>query len=183
MIDSLNSSISMMSMSGMSSVSGNRPPPPPPPAEAVEESVSLLQDSIESGEIDTEELSAQLTSQFGTEADGIVSEDGDVDFDALTDLLTKSAAEDMQTKLTERFGEDAASIVNDSGEVDHEALSALMEANGNQGPPPPKGDGNGNETMDFLKSMLGESGIASGYGSRGQAQNTSNTTSFINLVA
>ncbi len=66
MIDSLNSSISMMSMSGMSSVSGNRPPPPPPPAEAVEESVSLLQDSIESGEIDTEELSAQLTSQFGT---------------------------------------------------------------------------------------------------------------------
>ncbi|CAN0428354.1 unnamed protein product, partial [Discosporangium mesarthrocarpum] len=107
-----------MPMSGMSGPQGPKggPPPPPPPSE--EELVDSLQEAIEAGEIDLEALDATLTERFGASASGVVSDGGEVDYEALSGLMAEVREEEKQARddrmmasLAERFGEDAASSV------------------------------------------------------------------------
>lgn len=77
---------------------------------------------------------------FGSEAGGIVSEDGTVDFEALSSLLVEQREARMQASLAERFGSEAvASVTGEDGEIDHEALRALVGESGTDMPPPPRG--------------------------------------------
>ena len=67
-------------------------PPPPGPLER-------LRETIRSSEIDTEALSTRLTDVFGQGADGVVSESGVVDLDALdqkVSIIHMCAASIMQ---------------------------------------------------------------------------------------
>lgn len=140
-----------MPTSGMSGLQGPKggPPPPPPPSE--DELIDGLQEAIEAGEIDLEALDATLTERFGPAASGIVSDSGEVDYEALSSLMVEAREEQMREReermmanLTGRFGEDAAaSVLGDDGEIDHEAVRNLFAENGETPPPPPGGRGGG----------------------------------------
>jgi len=62
------------SMSGTPSV----PPPGPPPSDGMQQ---------QSYKIDSESLQSKLIDDFGEEAEGIVSEDGTIDYEKLKELL------------------------------------------------------------------------------------------------
>lgn len=122
----------------MAGMQGPKGPPPPPPSE--DEIAERLEAGVESGEIDLETLEARLAETFGSEAGGIVSEDGTVDFEALSSLLVEQREARMQASLAERFGSEAvASVTGEDGEIDHEALRALVGESGTDMPPPPRG--------------------------------------------
>ena len=167
-------SFSAAGMSGMNRMQG--PPPSPPPQENMEDKLSQLETAVDSGEIDTDELAVKLSEAFGEDAEGIVSEDGEVDFAALSELLIADRTEKLTTDLTEKFGEDAAQFVTDAGEVDHEGLSAYLEEagfeapqGGQGGPPPPPPGGFGGQPM--------------GYGDQGETRTSGSGASFLSLLA
>ena len=141
-----------MNVSGVQSMA----PPPmmmgqPPSAEDLAQKMA---DSVENGEIDAETLVADLESRFDVDASSIVNEDGSIDVDALTELLSSNepsasmeagigmapppppppeegmlSAEELSAKLTEDFGEEAAAtVVGEDGEIDFEALKALLDS-------------------------------------------------------
>ena len=114
---------------------------------------------------------------FGEEAAAeVVSDDGNVDFEALTSLIAAERSEKMTSDLTEKYGEDAAAFVSETGEVDHEGLKAYLEANGFE--PPEKGQG-GPPTG----GMLG-GGMPMGYGPQGETTTTSQSTlNFLDIFA
>lgn len=168
MIGSVNSSAydvqGMSAMGGMGPMQG--PPPGPPPSDPVEE----LESAYDSGEVDTEELSAKLIEVFGEEAASeVVGEDGTVDFEALTNIIAAERTEEMTADLTEKFGEDAAQFVSDTGEIDHEGLKAYLAESGIEPPegPPPGGRG----------------GEPTGYGPDGEGTNNDDALSFLSMFA
>ena len=166
-IDPYSSMQSMSSMSGMGKMQG--PPPGPPPGD---DPVDKLEAAVASGELDTETLSAKLLDVFGEDAEGIVSDDGSVDFEALSGLIASERTETMTTDLVDKFGADAAQFVSDTGEVDHKALGAFLQEQGIE--PPEKGS---------LQGGMGRMGGApSGYGASGQAVSSS-PLSFLDMYA
>lgn len=98
-------------------------PPPPGPLEQ-------LRDAIRSSDIDTEALSTRLTDAFGQGADGVISENGVVDLNALSSLIAEERATTTRSDLTARFGDEAAGFVNDVGEIDQDGLRALADSRG-----------------------------------------------------
>ena len=169
MIGAMNSDYATQGMGGMRPMQGP-PPGPPPGGNPVEE----LEEAYESGEIDTEELSAKLTSVFGEDADGIISEDGEVDFSALSSLIGEKRSEEMSADLVEKFGEDAAQFVSDTGEIDHEGLKSFLEESGFEPPEKPEGKPPG--------GMFG-GGEPTGYGPSGQTTSSDSALSFLDMFA
>lgn len=114
------------------------PPQMPGPDAIPNRGIQKLEDNVKSGRIDPEELANRLAERFGDKAEGIVGEDGGVDFDALRSLLEQDRYDQLQAGLSERFGaEAAASVFNDDGRLDGEALANLMGvAPPPMGPPP-----------------------------------------------
>ena len=139
--------MAMSGMNGAQGASGGRPPPPPPPKD--EDSVDSLEQGLGSGVIDLETLLARLSETFGTDASGIVSDSGDIDFDSLSEMLADAREAQKQqrddrlvTDLTDRFGEEAAlSVLDENGDIDHETVRALFAQSGDMPPPPPGGAG------------------------------------------
>lgn len=174
MIGAMNSQFQMQGMSAMGGMSRMQGPPPGPPPGG--DPVEQLETAYENGEVDTEELSAKLLEVFGEEAvSSVVSEDGTIDFESLTSLISAERSEQMTEDLTEKFGEEAAAFVSETGEIDHEGLKAYLEESGFEPPekpsgPPPGGVFGGGQPM--------------GYGPQGEATSTSNNAlNFLDVFA
>ena len=143
-------------------MSGVQPMGPPPgmggqkPPSASEMAQHMVE-AVENGDIDAETLVENLESRFGEDASAVLAEDGSIDVDALTELLSNfdpanqrgqageggqagamppppppggmMSQEELQAKLTEDFGEDAAAAVfNEDGSLDFEALKELLQS-------------------------------------------------------
>ena len=134
---------------------GGAPPPPP----ATDEFVQQVEAAIQSGALDVDALEAKLISAFGDEAEGIVSEDGEVDYEALSSLLVEKTAERTAQHLTDKFGEDAAQFVTEDGAVDHEGLVAWLDEQGVEAPsaPPPPPPGSTSNAMAGYGQMAPDS--------------------------
>jgi hypothetical protein len=141
------------------------PPQMPNPDEMLDKGIQKLEDNISSGKVDTEELASKLADRFGDKADGIVGEDGSVDFDKLKSLLTRDRNDKLKEGLTKQFGEEAAAgAFNEDGSINEDSLKSLLSsAQGGQGMmPPPPGDmsgasGSGAEGEgDFLAEVNGD---------------------------
>ncbi|RTE66578.1 hypothetical protein EH243_05675 [Amphritea opalescens] len=131
---------------GGSSMMGMQKPPSP------DELASQMVSAVEEGSIDAETLVANLTSRFGEDAASVLAEDGSIDVDELTSLLSNFdpskgseaqgmappppppsqgmvSSEELQLKLTEEFGEEAvASIFEDDGTVNFDELISLFQS-------------------------------------------------------
>ena len=139
-------------------------PPPPGPLER-------LRETIRSSEIDTEALSTRLTDDFGQGADGVVSESGVVDLDALTNLIAEERTATTRTDLAARFGDEAANFVSDRGDVDLDGLRSFAQERGFD------------VRNEDLEPQTGFSGAQiSGYSPRGQAT-VSAPQNFLSIVA
>lgn len=166
--------VQSMPMQGVSGMQGKPPPPPPPSSE--DELAEILEARLEADELELEALDAKLTEKFGAQADGIVSDSGEVDFAALSKLLVTERNDQMQAGLTERFGADAAGIVGADGQIDQEALADLFAANGESMPPPPPPPGGMGGGMSTSYGDMGQ-GLAAFLGE------AEDSDSLINLVA
>lgn len=139
-------------------------PPPPGPLEQ-------LQDALKGSDIDGEALSRRLTDVFGQGADGVVSDSGVVDLDALKNLIAEERTSVVRKEVTARFGEEATGFVSDVGEIDREGLSAFAKERGIGIDP------------EQLRPQTGFGGAqVSGYSPKGQATTTA-PQNFISVVA
>ncbi|MFY0676312.1 MAG: hypothetical protein JXR18_03395 [Neptuniibacter sp.] len=126
---------------------GQKPP-------SAEEMAERMVEAVDSGDIDAETLVENLESRFGEEASAVLAEDGSIDVEALTELLSsfdpanqsgqgeQAGAmppppppggmideEELQAKLAEDFGEEAAAAVfSEDGSLDFEALKELLQS-------------------------------------------------------
>lgn len=139
-----------MNISGSLSVATQTPHKAPDP----QERLTHLIERIESGDIDTDKLQERLSRDFGDAAQGIVSEEGDVNIDELKTLLTNNPplekpphkrqelsadsgmipppprAEDLTGKLVDLLGEDtASSFINAEGHIDFDTLFSVLKEN------------------------------------------------------
>lgn len=90
--------------------------------------VERIKQALETGKLDTTQLQERLEARFGEAAQGIVSDDGSVDFESLEALIIEHRTTRLEQKLEARFGERVDGLVGDGGRVDVEALSALRTA-------------------------------------------------------
>jgi hypothetical protein len=90
--------------------------------------VDRLERRLEAGKLDTGALEERLEARFGEAADGIVGEDGSVDFERLETLIVETRSSELQDRLTERFGEAAEGVVSADGTVDKDRLEELVAA-------------------------------------------------------
>ncbi len=91
-----------------------------------QEQLNYPKERVEAGEIDTAKLQKRLEIRFGEAAEGIVGEDGTVDFEKLESLIREQRVSQLQDLLEARFGEDAEGIVGADGTVDSEKLESLI---------------------------------------------------------
>ncbi|WP_028299253.1 hypothetical protein [Oceanospirillum beijerinckii] len=125
-----------------------RMPGPPPSAE---DRVDRIMQGIEDGEIDVSELQERLTHDFGDAAEGIISEDGTVDTEALTELFANNQPQggpppqgeggmppppppsdeqkaNFEANLVDLLGEDTVSELKDNeGRIDFSALIETLQ--------------------------------------------------------
>lgn len=110
-------------------------PPRPGPLER-------LREEIRSSDIDPEALATRVNEAFGDDVVGIVSEQGDVDLEALADRIAQERAANFTSELSSRYGEQAAEFVSDRGDIDEAALQDYLRNLGYeddyQAPPPPR---------------------------------------------
>jgi hypothetical protein len=99
---------------------------PPTLQEAAHNRVEHLKDKVDNGEIDLEKLQARLQFRFGDAANGVVGDDGSVDFKRLEDLIVQRRAVSLQHRLESRFGDAAKGIVGDDGTIDAEKFVDLV---------------------------------------------------------
>jgi len=132
----------------------NKPSGPPPPpggsfgAQGQAESSSIVEQilsNIESGELSTEDLTAQLERMFGESASSVVEDDGSIDEEALLSLIESgptqgppppppgtssqsvTSTEQLLSQLQQEFGEEATdSIFNEDGSVNFDELIDLV---------------------------------------------------------
>ena len=99
----------------------------PDVAETPQKPLERFMERVESDEFDGARFQHRLEARFGDAAEGIVGEDGSVDFEQLKVLISGQNGARLQERLIERFGEDAAGIVGEDGTIDREKLAALFE--------------------------------------------------------
>ncbi len=121
---------------------------PPPSAE---DRTNRIMQGIEDGKIDVNELQERLTNDFGDAAADIVSEDGTVDTEALTELFANNKPQggppphgeggmppppppsdeqkaNFEANLVELLGEDTVSgLKDDDGRIDFSALIETLQ--------------------------------------------------------
>ena len=91
-----------------------------------ERRVDHIEKRLEAGKLDTETLDKRLHARFGDRADGIVGEDGKVDFGRLEKLFAEARSGKLQDRLHARFGDAADGIVGPDGNIDKERLGELF---------------------------------------------------------
>jgi len=94
--------------------------------ERAERLVDRFEARQEAGKLDGDKLAERLEARFGEAAEGIVGEDGAVDFERLEALIVETRSAELQGRLTERFGEDALGIVGADGSIDTDRLEELF---------------------------------------------------------
>jgi len=104
----------------------NRPEGLPNISQVAERRVDHLEARLEAGKLDTATLEKRLEARFGEAAQGIVSEDGSVDFDALEKLIVQSRSAELQERISARFGDAGDDIVDADGVIDTERLRELF---------------------------------------------------------
>ncbi|MEE9250905.1 MAG: hypothetical protein V3U93_07230, partial [Alphaproteobacteria bacterium] len=102
------------------------PSRPPNIQESAQEQLNHSKERVEAGEIDTVTLQERLEIRFGEAAEGIVGEDGTIDFEKLESVIREQRLSQFQDFLEARFGEDAEGIVGADGTVDTEKLQSLI---------------------------------------------------------
>ncbi len=94
----------------------------------VEGRVDHLKSDVESGRVDVADLQKRLIERFGDAAEGIVGDDGKVDFDKLVEVITTDRIASLHERLVARFGDDAEGLLDEDGTIDTDALRDLIVA-------------------------------------------------------
>lgn len=91
------------------------------PRQSAQLRLDRLRVQVEAGDVDTARLQQRLSAVFGEDADGIVGEDGSVDFDRLQSFIDQGSAR-LLLELTSRLNDSTGVLVDEDGEVDGNAV-------------------------------------------------------------
>lgn len=89
---------------------------PPPTARPAEQVVEVIRDKVEAGETDPEDLQRRLSKRFGAKAEGIVTEDGVVDYGRLERVVAEYRAA-VEDRVRHRLGEGAHAVQDEKERV------------------------------------------------------------------
>ncbi|MEL0111066.1 MAG: hypothetical protein VW835_04965 [Rickettsiales bacterium] len=91
------------------------------PRQAAQLRLERLRTQVVAGEVDTTRLQQRLTSALGEDAEGIVGEDGSVDFERLQSFIADQGSARLLLELTARLG-DRVDVAEENGGVDGSAV-------------------------------------------------------------
>jgi len=91
------------------------------PRQAAQLRLERLRTQVVAGEVDTTRLRQRLTSALGEDGEGIVGEDGSVDFERLQSFIADQGSARLLLELTARLG-DRVDVAEENGGVDGSAV-------------------------------------------------------------
>jgi len=97
------------------------------PRQAAQLRLDRLRAQAEAGELDTAKLQERLRSVFGDDGEGIVGEDGSVDFERLQNLIGEQGTARLILALTTRL--DSADVRADVAEGGNDIRENIVERN------------------------------------------------------